>query len=54
MRQAELRRRARAILGADDWKVFFAAKCRLNQIRNERARMGFELFGDPNAFRRFD
>jgi hypothetical protein len=51
-RVAELQRRARVIRGADDWKVFFKARRRLNQIQNERSRMGVELFGDPTAFQR--
>ena len=50
-RQAELRRKARAILASDDLTVMFTAQRRLNQLQNERSRMGFELFGDPDAFR---
>ena len=51
-RTAELQRRARAIRGSDDWKVYFRGRRALIQLRNERSRMGFELFGDPTAFRR--
>ncbi len=50
-RQDALRSKARAILGADDWQVYFRGLRALNQIKNERSRMGFELFGDPGAFR---
>jgi hypothetical protein len=51
-RTAELQRRARAIRFADDWKVYFCGRRALIQLRNERSRMGFELFGDSTAFRR--
>ncbi len=51
-RQAALRQKARSILAADDWKVYFKGLRRLNTIRNERSRMGFDLFGDPDVFRR--
>jgi hypothetical protein len=52
-RQAALRKRARALLlAADDtWKVYFKARGKLTRLENERSRMGFELFGDPTAFR---
>jgi hypothetical protein len=48
----ELRARARALLAADDWRIFFKARGKLTRLDNERSRMGFELFGDPTAFRR--
>jgi hypothetical protein len=51
-RTEQLRQKARATLGADDWKVFFKARRRLNQLELERSRMGLECFGDPDGFRR--
>ncbi|HVC03829.1 MAG TPA: hypothetical protein VND88_04065 [Candidatus Acidoferrales bacterium] len=51
-RTEALRRRASAVLGADDWRVIFKGRGKLTRLENERSRMGFELFGDPSAFRR--
>lgn len=51
-RQAALRQRARAILGADDWTVYFKGLRRLNTIRNTRRAAAFEATGDPFAFNR--
>ena len=51
-RQLDLRREPRDLLAADDWHVYFRGKRALNRLDNQRSRMGFELFGDPSAFRR--
>jgi hypothetical protein len=51
-RTEALRRRASALLHADDWHVYFRARRKLIHLENERCRMGFELFGDPTAFGR--
>jgi len=51
-RTAELHQKARAILCADDWKVFFRGRRALTQAQNRLSALGFELTGDPDAFRR--
>jgi hypothetical protein len=50
-RTAELQRRARTISGADDWKVYFRGRRALIQKRNALSTLGFDLTGDPDAFR---
>jgi hypothetical protein len=46
-----LTRQDRWALDVGAWRRS-GSRRRLNQIRNERSRMGSNLTGDPNAFRR--
>lgn len=50
-RQEQLRRKAQAMLRADDWKVYFKGRRALTQKRNALSTLGFNLTGDPDAFR---
>jgi hypothetical protein len=51
-RTAELHQKARAVLGADDWRVYFEGRRALTQKRNALSELGFRLTGDSDAFRR--
>ena len=50
--KAERQAKAWKVLGADDWAVYFRGRRALTQASNRISGMGFELFGDPDAFRK--